>query len=43
MIFVDTNVFMSARDLVHLAVCHRRGVDELLTYDRGLAAAFTGR
>ena len=31
---------LSARDLVHLAVCSRRGAVELLTYDRGLAAAF---
>lgn len=39
----DRHPGLSARDLVHLAVCTRNGVDELLTYDRGLAAAFVGR
>lgn len=34
---------LSARDLVHLAVCRRHGVEELLTYDSALAAAFAGR
>ena len=32
---------LSARDLGHLAVCLRRGVGELVTFDRGLAAAFS--
>lgn len=31
---------LSARDLVHLASCVRRDVDEAMTFDRGLAAAF---
>lgn len=31
---------LGARDLLHLAVCHRRGARGLLTFDRGLAAAF---
>lgn len=31
---------LGARDLIHLAVCHRHGVDEIKTFDRGLAAAF---
>lgn len=31
---------LSARDLLHLAVCARHGVRDLLTYDRQLAAAF---
>lgn len=31
---------LTARDLVHLAVCLRYEVDELWTYDRGLGAAF---
>ena len=31
---------LSARDLCHLAVCQRRGVDEMMTFDQGLASAF---
>jgi len=31
---------LGARDLLHLAVCRRYGVDELLSFDRGLVAAF---
>ncbi|MEX0691458.1 MAG: type II toxin-antitoxin system VapC family toxin [Gemmatimonadales bacterium] len=31
---------LSARDLVHLACCHRHGAHDLMTYDRALAAAF---
>lgn len=31
---------LSARDLLHLACCLRRRVGDVLTYDRGLAAAF---
>lgn len=30
---------LSARDLVHVASCRRRGVAEAMTFDRGLAAA----
>ncbi|MEX2466937.1 MAG: type II toxin-antitoxin system VapC family toxin [Gemmatimonadota bacterium] len=30
---------LSARDLVHIACCHRRDVTEVLTFDRGFAAA----
>ena len=30
---------LGARDLLHLAVCRRRGADELLSFDRGLVAA----
>ena len=33
---------LGARDLIHLAVCRRHGVDEIKTFDRGLAAAFGG-
>jgi predicted nucleic acid-binding protein len=33
---------LSARDLVHLATCRRRGVGEVMTFDRRLASAFTG-
>ena len=32
---------LGARDLVHLAVCRRRGAGELLSFDRALTAAFT--
>ena len=31
---------LDARDLVHLACCHRRGVAALKTFDRALAAAW---
>lgn len=31
---------LSARDLLHLAVCLRREVNDVLTFDRALAAAF---
>ncbi|MGH8654343.1 MAG: hypothetical protein ACREYE_20220 [Gammaproteobacteria bacterium] len=52
MIFVDTNVFMyavgpptrcklSARDLLHLACCRRRGIAQIKSFDRGLRAAFS--
>jgi uncharacterized protein len=34
---------LSARDLIHLAVCLRREVASLLSFDQGLAAAFSGR
>ena len=34
---------LPARDLLHLACCHRREVDTIQTYDRGLAAAFAGK
>ena len=29
---------LSARDLIHVASCRRRGVGQALTFDRGLAA-----
>lgn len=31
---------LSARDLCHLASCHRRGVSEMMAFDQALAAAF---
>lgn len=31
---------LSARDLCHLACCRRRGVTQVKTFDRALAAAF---
>lgn len=34
---------LGARDLLHLAVCQRYGVDALLTFDRSLVAAFAAR
>jgi hypothetical protein len=30
---------LGARDLIHLAVCHRHSVREIKTFDRGLATA----
>lgn len=35
----DRNPALSARDLCHLASCRRRGVSEIMTFDRTLAAA----
>ncbi|MDX1392761.1 MAG: type II toxin-antitoxin system VapC family toxin [Gemmatimonadota bacterium] len=34
---------LTARDLVHLACCRRRDVEEILTFDRGLKAAVSRR
>lgn len=34
---------LDARDLVHLACCIRREPRELMTFDRGLAAAWRSR
>ena len=31
---------LSSRDLIHLACCHRRNVEDLMTFDRALAAAW---
>ena len=36
----DRHVGLPARDLLHLACCTRRQVDEIQTFDRALAAAF---
>jgi uncharacterized protein len=33
----------SARDLIHLAVCRRFGASGLMSFDRGLVAAFAAR
>jgi uncharacterized protein len=41
-LFADRHPALGARDLLHLAVCARNDVDELWSYDRGLAAAFGG-
>ncbi len=35
----DRHPDLSARDLCHLASCRRRGVREIMTFDRALAAA----
>ena len=32
---------LGARDVIHLAVCRRRGAGELLSFDRALTAAFS--
>ncbi|CAN5267141.1 hypothetical protein BH23ACT9_BH23ACT9_14590 [soil metagenome] len=39
-LYANRHPALGARDLLHLAVCASRDVDELWTYDRGLAAAF---
>jgi predicted nucleic acid-binding protein len=36
----DRHPGLGARDLLHLASCHRRGVEQIKTFDRGLGAAF---
>lgn len=38
----DRHPGLGARDLLHLASCHRRDVTRVKTFDRGLAAAFGG-
>lgn len=40
---VDRHPGLGARDLLHLASCHRRQVKRVKTFDRGLAAVFGGR
>lgn len=39
-LLVDTYGALGARDLLHLACCKRREVDEVRTFDRALASAF---
>ena len=39
----DRHPTLEARDLCHLASCRRRGVGEIMTFDRELAAAASGR
>jgi predicted nucleic acid-binding protein len=34
---------LSARDLLHLATCRRYGATAIMSFDRGLVAAFTTR
>jgi uncharacterized protein len=41
-LFADRHPALGARDLLHLAVCASHQVEELWTYDRGLASAFAG-
>jgi len=40
---VARNPELEVRDLLHLAGCRRRGVADLMTFDRPLAAAFRRR
>lgn len=37
---IDQHPGLTARDLVHLAICHQHNVTELKTFDRNLDAAF---
>lgn len=39
---IERHPGLGAPDLLHLACCKRRGVDRVKTFDRALAAAFTG-
>ena len=41
-LLVERYTELGARDLLHLACCSRRGVERVRTFDRGLAAAFSG-
>ncbi len=40
--FIDRHPGLGARDLLHLASCTRREVDQIKTFDRALAAALPG-
>ena len=40
---VDRHPGLGARDLLHLASCHRREVRRIKTFDRALASAFGGK
>ena len=40
-VLADANPQLGARDILHLAVCHRHAVAEIKTFDRALAAAMT--
>jgi len=37
---VDTHPQLTARGLLHLAVCRRHGITKLMTFDRALGAVF---
>ena len=41
-LLVETHPGLGARDLLHLACCRRREVNSVRTFDRALAAAFSG-
>jgi len=41
-LLVETHPGLGARDLLHLACCRRREVSSVRTFDRALAAAFSG-
>jgi predicted nucleic acid-binding protein len=42
-VFADRHSGLGARDLLHLACCRRHGAERIKTFDRALAAAFSGR
>ncbi|MBW1732056.1 MAG: type II toxin-antitoxin system VapC family toxin [Deltaproteobacteria bacterium] len=39
-VLVDRYPHLTARDLLHLAVCQRNGIKQIKTFDRGLQAVF---
>ncbi len=39
----DTYSHLSARDLLHLAVCRRHGIKKMMTFDRALGSVFQGK
>jgi predicted nucleic acid-binding protein len=41
-LFADSLPQLGARDLLHLAVCRRHSITEVMTFDRALAAVFVG-
>jgi len=41
-LLADRHRELGARDLLHLAVCHRHQVTRIKSFDRGLASAFGG-
>ncbi len=41
-VLLDRYAALGARDLLHLASCKRRGVTRVKTFDRKLAAVFSG-
>ena len=41
-LLADRHRELGARDLIHLAVCHRYSISSIKSFDRGLASAFGG-
>lgn len=39
----DTHPQLTARDLLHLSLCRRHGITQVMTFDRALGAVFSGK